>query len=654
MAIGAITMILTNVGLQIYNNWCGSRQNDKLQKKREEFERAARERNTEHMWRLLREGQELTMQLEAEKHQQRLDELKNEVDNLLTKLTYETAIANWPLKVLPIVMKNQAFGNLLANQEENVAMHVIFSRSNYDEFNKLVFPIVEKELELYCNNHWSTKSDHPVLFYSGAWKKEVNNPSDIQVESMKTALGNLPTLLITPFFRPNDGRLVFQVYLWGVYASTTDKYEFQEIEPKCDEFHFQNTYTNKDDYEGTMGLLDNIVEDLVPYLQCMIGYMADTYFWSSAGLAPHLPKLLNNGTIYTDGMKYLVSDSREYYNKILLTSKEKAKENPFDQERLLNLYNGSAVFWDDRTKESELESIFWAYISKRNLIDARTLDVVLDSDVFTIYDLPFIKAFLSCMTNKSHYKKLDSAIRFLESIDYNYSVLLLSNKEKLEALAEENGAEALYRLGELYEYSIGVNWNDSLSEAYYRKSAEQGFPLASIKLNNGNITDNELDILSKLRNVSVIQATDLLFDFWMKKKQYNMILMEGLINTRHPGVLYKYSCALLKEGTRNDYAEKLLRKTADLGYVCAIELFLKISKERNLFKDDPTQFFAYAQKGMIQKSPYATYCVSMCFLEGYGVAQSTNTALDYLKEAIKLESNEAIELNNVLSNYQKL
>ena len=151
MAIGAITMILANVGLQIYNNWCGSRQNAALQQKREEFERAAKERNTEQMWRLMREGQELTLQLEKEKHADRLKELKDEVDHLLEKLTYETTISNWPLKVLPIVMKNQAFGNLLANQEENVAMHVIFTRSNYDKFNKLVYPVVEKQLEQYCD-----------------------------------------------------------------------------------------------------------------------------------------------------------------------------------------------------------------------------------------------------------------------------------------------------------------------------------------------------------------------------------------------------------------------------------------------------------------------------------------------------------------------
>ena len=56
MAIGAITMILANVGLQIYNNWCGCRQNAAFQQKREEFECAAKERNTEYMWRHMREG----------------------------------------------------------------------------------------------------------------------------------------------------------------------------------------------------------------------------------------------------------------------------------------------------------------------------------------------------------------------------------------------------------------------------------------------------------------------------------------------------------------------------------------------------------------------------------------------------------------------
>ena len=84
----------------------------------------------------------------------------------------------------------------------------------------------------------------------------------------------------------------------------------------------------------------------------MIGYMADTYFWASSGLAPHLPLLVTNGTINTDGMKYLVSDSREYYDQLLLTSEEKAKENPFMQQNLLNLCRGTADLWDEEYKKA--------------------------------------------------------------------------------------------------------------------------------------------------------------------------------------------------------------------------------------------------------------------------------------------------------------
>lgn len=405
MAIGAITMILTNVGLQIYNNWCGSRQNAKLQQKREEFERAARDRNTEHMWKLLREGQELTMQLEKEKHDDRLRELRKEADHLLQRRIHEDTIRNWPLRVLPIVMMNRRFGNLLANQEENVVMHVILTRSNYDKFNTLVYPVIEKQLEQYCDKHWSTMSDHPVLFYSGAWKS-MTSPTTPQIDAMRGELTNLPTLLITPFFRPCDGKLVFRLNMWGVGPNSTDRFDVPEIEPKSDEFHFQRTYTNEQDYDKEVGLLDEIVEDLVPYLECMIGYMADTYFWSSSGLAPHLPLLVINGTINTDGMKYLISDSREYYDQLLLTSEEKAKENPFMQENLLNLYEGSAELWDEVDQSRVLSEIFLKYCEKHYGRRYESVMKAIEECPLSSKDADFISAFLGVSKDKNVAKSI--------------------------------------------------------------------------------------------------------------------------------------------------------------------------------------------------------------------------------------------------------
>lgn len=443
MAIGAITMILTNVGLQIYNNWCGSRQNAELQQKREEFERAARARNTEHMWKLLREGQELTIQLEAENHKQRLEELKKDIDNLLQRLTYETTISNWPLNVLPIVMKNNAIGNLLTNQEEKVAMHVIFTRSNFHNFNKLVYPIVEKELEQYCNNHWSTISDHPLLFYSGAWKPQ-NSPTHVQVLSMRNALNNLPTLLIKPFFRPNDGKLVFQVYMWGVGAYSTDYFDVPEIEPT----DFQRPFNNSDDYDNEEGLLEEIVEDLVPYLECLIGYMADTYFWSSAGTAPHLPLLITNGSINTDGMKYLISDSREYYDQLLLTSEEKAKENPFIQDNLLNLYEGSANLWDDNHRSKILDDIFLNYCET---IYGKRYDSVIEAIQecpLTIKDKDFISNYLIFSKDKNVFKSIceNPAFKGIFSMSKDGTAIIPQN-HLIERVEFNNDACIRYKKG---------------------------------------------------------------------------------------------------------------------------------------------------------------------------------------------------------------
>lgn len=469
MAIGAITMILTNVGLQIYNNWCGSRQNSTLQQKREEFERAARERNTEHMWKLLREGQELTMQLEKEKHDDRLKELKKEVDNLLLKLTLETAIANWPLKVLPIVMKNQAIGNLLAKQEERVAMHVIFARSNFDKFNKLVFPIIEKNLETYCNKHWSTTSDHPVMFYSGAWKAGQNNPTKTQVDSMRTALSNLPTLLIVPYFRPSDGKLVIQLHMWGVGANSSDPFVIPEIEPKSDEFHFQRTYTNEQDYDKEIGLLDEIVEDLVPYLECMIGYMADTYFWASSGLAPHLPLLVTNGTINTDGMKYLVSDSRDYYNKLLTESSR--GELVFSQENLLNLLEESVRLWEkEDVKRTMLENTLFAMCSSSlnkgiySWDDLYTLIDSNDSKDKDFYDYVILKEL--CLI-----KHLGTKVNVnSNNIDNLYNHLSKITSEQFEIIDTDSfEIDQLFRLAQHRknqvvnpEYFIFITWNPNI------------------------------------------------------------------------------------------------------------------------------------------------------------------------------------------------
>ena len=542
MPIGAITMILTNVGLQIYNNWCGSRQNKQLQQKREEFERAAKERNTQRMWQLMREGQELTRQLEEEKHQQRLDELKNDIGSLLQKLTYAATINNWPLNVLPIVMKNQALGNLLANQEESIALHCIFTPSNSFEFNRTIFPRIEEALEAYCNQHWSVMSEHPILFYSGAWKSQ-QSPTDVQIDSMRTALSNLPTLVITPFFRPNDGKLVFHVRIWGVGASSSDEFSIPEIEPT----DFQRNYQTGDDYVNDTELMDELIEDLVPYLQCLIGYMADTYFWSSLGKAPHLPLLVTNGTINTDGMKYLFNDTREYYNKLYLDAK--ADDSFSIDNTLLSLSEGVLHFESLPDSTNRLHQLFLERCSVRSSQSFQTIEAAVDNTIWLLEDLVFLKNVLRIsdgLGDKESFQSLHALVDSLAEIDYDYKILDSKDVSVLESKAIQGDSVAAYRLGELYEYAMGVKTDEGKSKLYYQQALEKGFFLAEIKLGLRKINSLSKRNLEILRQEKVLQIEVLYSDMLLQSENVTkeaVDVLYKLISSNYlaTGRIYKHS-----------------------------------------------------------------------------------------------------------------
>lgn len=584
MPVGTITLILTNVGLQMFNNWRGSRQNKQLQQKREEFEVAARERNTQRMWKLMREGQELTKHLEEERHRQRLDELKSDVGNLLQKLAYTATISNWPLNVLPIVMKNQALGNLLANQEECIALHCILTPSNSIAFNRVVFPRVEGALETYCNQHWSVMSDHPILFYSGAWKSQ-QAPTDVQIDSMRTALSNLPTLLITPFFRPVDSKLVFHISMWGVGASSSNEFSVPEIEPT----EFQREYQANDDFASDKELVDEITEDVIPYLQCLIGYMADTYFWSSTGLAPHLPQLITNGTINTDGMKYLVDESRGYYDK--LYSDAKGDKSFLMDNALLNLSEGILCFDSLSYGTKLLHQLIIERCSIRSAQSFQTIDVAVEDTLWLLRDLPFLKNLMRIskeLGDTASFQGLSSLVDSLNEINFDYQVLDSKDVSNLESKANQGNAVAAYRLGEIYEYAMGIKADEEKSKQYYQQSLDRGFFLAEIKLGLRNIDDISKRNLEILTLEKVIQIDVLFSDMLLQSENvtkeavdefYKRISSNYLASGRiykHSGLITNLALLMRHVGYAPKVFKPMLELAGRMGYDRAKSIFKQI------------------------------------------------------------------------------
>lgn len=351
---GTTIMILTNVGLQLFNSMRGNRTNEAMRQKQQEFQRASQERNHERMMQLLRESQALQEEWEKEMHDTRVNHINEDFDQLISRVFQQQALQHWPLSVLPMVMKNQSLGSYRAKSDENIALHVILTPSNSQSFNNSVFPQIEQGVEAFCNRHWNTHSNHPILFYGGAWKSRTA-PSQNEISQLKADLPHLPVLLITPYFSDNDDKLVFNIYIWGVGQE-----QDAVIVPTEKEFSYYNIYAKEMNYGEE--LTSTTIEEFIPYLQCLIGYLADVYFWSAHAVAPILPSLLMMGAINTDGMKYLFAHSENNYSLLLNEAEqEKKSKKSFNDSDLLNLLFAISPLLEQKEQALKLRDIIYTY-----------------------------------------------------------------------------------------------------------------------------------------------------------------------------------------------------------------------------------------------------------------------------------------------------
>lgn len=638
----SLALITANVGASVFNNWRNNKQSQKLQEKQQEFARAAAERNKQRMWQLMREGQELALEMERESHENRLTDIRNDFDRILHRLAYAQAINTWPLKVLPIVMKNQSLGSLTATADENIAMHCILTPSNCTTFNKHILPIIEDKLADFCNLHWSTLSSHPILFYSGAWKTGTI-PTGVEVSQLKTNLSNLPTLLITPFFKPERG-IVFQLNTWGIGVEL-------ETDIECSDLSYADSYKCGIDYQVEVDIKERTIEEFVPYLQCLIGYIADQYFWTNHNEAPLLPTLLAINVVNTDGMRYLNTASEERYSNLLDVCEKESQAMPFSPNKMLTLLEGCTTIWDNSTRKGKLEKIFINNVQKRSGDRISTMKDALSYELYSKEDLPFVSKFVELYQYNDYKEELSNLIKVLESIDFDYSILESTDIAYLEKLANEDNGAAMFRLGEIYKLGIGIERDLIKSDYYYKSSAKQRFILSLIKIDHSLLTLHK-DKVRAMQIQGVEQAfyIESLCDYNLKK--YIKIISLADKSIKHPGFLYLLADSMIIENQQIEKALTILSNLSRRGYVEASEKLLQIYKYGAVCQENPKLHFMYSSKAMLQDSALGAYSLALCYLEGYGIEQNTNTALIYLEKAVEMGSEEAIDIYNLLSKYQ--
>lgn len=637
-------------GLSIFNHLKNNKHSEKLQAKQQEFARASVERNRQRMWEVLREGQEITLQMEEEAHQARIQDINDDFDKVLHRLAYNQAINTWPLKVLPIVMKNQSLGTLLCGSNENVALHCILTPSNCSTFNNYVLPEVEDALTDFCNLHWSSLSAHPVLFYSGAWKS-YTNPTGIEVQQLRTDLRNLPTLMITPYFKP-DGGLVFQLNAWGIGNDV-------RADVECQDFSYAQKYALGLDFKDDSDLRTTTIEELIPYLQCLIGYVADQYFWLMHNESPLLPSLLAIKAVSCDGKPYLKRNSEDHYTNLLSLCETETKDLPFAPDKALPLFEGSSELFSTDERKKKLEDIFIAYVQKLSGGETPTMRSALSSDVFSKEDISFVRKFIQLYKYEDYAAELKELLTVLEYIDFDYSILESTDIPYLEKLAEEGSAAAMYRLGEIYEYSIGVNYSDEKSSYYYTLSLEKNFILGKISylFNNDDLL-NSIEITSlkylcgRQVEAAIVRMSQMLYTGFSVAKDIESAL-EIVEDIYEPLNSYTYYWGAkmvidLYGAEQKESIEKLICQSADMGYVSSQLLLIDMYQSGYIVDKDPAKAALYAKKAAEQGCIKAITKLGIFYIKGFGVSRS----VPYGKKLLEISSkHNDIEAINCLKQY---
>lgn len=323
-----VTMMVASVGIQFFNNYATNKKTKELQARQREFQTAVTNGEFERMRKAQADAAKLALELEEDVHKQRLQEIVDNYDNVLKDFAHSFTIENWPLNVLPFIMKGESFGSLIKGTSQSINMHCILTPSNCNWFNEYFYDDLDLRIEAEMNNHWNAQSTHPIVYYGGGWNRRLTKtngysmPKPIDLDDialLRNQLRQIPTMVITPYFTPY---LHFRVCLWGMGKDNDTPFVIDPMQgnvaPKDRIFSYD--YIKDKTPELTDDFFNTTMEEIVPYLTSLIGFVSDKYFWSLYRIPPILPlNLYNNPSLHRYYQKEYILLATENYNESILT-----------------------------------------------------------------------------------------------------------------------------------------------------------------------------------------------------------------------------------------------------------------------------------------------------------------------------------------------
>lgn len=286
-----------SMGLQQLKAWQDNKQKEAFAGKQMEMRKAMQQREFDRARRLQAEAAKIAMEMEAEAHAQRRQDIENEYDNVYNSLIDQFQLDKWPLSVVPFIMKGESFGTHVRGFDV-ASVHCILTPSNDPNFNRFVYNSLDLRVEQMMNSYWNSNTTHEVVYYGGVWKPKAPNGvltldySDVQ--KLHSELKSVPVICITPYFQPN-GKMIFRVWVWGMGADKTTR---QDIAPFAKDFSLSLNASsfikpkNETTEKEFLSAINTFINETANYLTAMIGYLTDMYYWKMYNTIPLLPRIV--------------------------------------------------------------------------------------------------------------------------------------------------------------------------------------------------------------------------------------------------------------------------------------------------------------------------------------------------------------------------
>lgn len=639
---------LATIAAQMGSAWINCNRSKAHANKLAELQRAYEEKITlEGIENARAEFTELcSFQREIEKQSQldRLDLIRKNHEQTLVHDAYENSLHKWPLLVPPYVIANVPLTiGPIVNQ--SISLNCILTTSADLGFNNYVFHNLEEKLALFCSKYWNISADKSIRFFQEAWKDDAKDLGS-RHKDIYAHLKNVPTLLITPVLK-ND-TVLFRFYWWGLSMDPSDAHinELNEFNPEL-----SISVAPKMKYDDET--INLVVNECAPKLEAFISFFADLYYANYYHICPSLPRLLYQGIININS-----HDSQEYYkNYTQIATGAWMSNSEHEMDTTCDIAMASFKGLYPFLSKDKQQEIYFSILSKYFKINVDSSTKASELKI-TLKDFDFVRSI--CTFDKISFSNIQDYPDVIESLENNYSILESTDTEYLSNVKDNEMGIALYRLHQIFEYSLCGKYNPDFASKCLSESSKLNFVLAVIEQKiqlPQNLTDKEILSLEILHNSGIQSASILLAKcyFWGLGVIQNEETALDIINSNkgpYSSELYYNVAMLLIDLYGEDEQTTImsfLGKASKMGYVKAMEKLMMIYKGTKLAKEDPEKHFLYAKQAAERGSIVGLVRTGYCYAMGYGVPKSITSAKPFLTIAANHGSEDAKKILTILN-----